>query len=155
MWENSYYSREEPEMPDAHQLWEKEKILGKTPIRSGGLGKRVINKWRKYKEPLFVDEIYVDNLDANGSIAAYYINSKTTGCLPLIFGGQLLGLLYIHCTKRHFFTESEVNALSALANQSAIALNNVKLLGKSYVELYGDKILEELDKIELPHDSPL
>jgi hypothetical protein len=155
-WGNSYYPGEEPAAgTDSRQLWEEEKVLGRTPIRPGGLGKRVIENWRNSRGPLFVDEKYVDNLDAGGSIAAYFNRSKTTGCLPLIFGGQLLGLLYIHCKKRHFFTESEVSALNALANQSAIALNNVKLLGDSYEEQYGDKLIEELLRIKSSHDSPL
>ncbi|MCJ7656033.1 MAG: GAF domain-containing protein, partial [Dehalococcoidia bacterium] len=112
-----------------------------------------INKWRVQarREPIraksyFVVSGDVDNPDSNsGSRTALQYHIKTTGCLPLIFSHHLYGLLYLHCTKHHFFTESELEALETFGVQVAIAINNAKLIGPSYGELYGNALLNSIE----------
>lgn len=169
IWENTYYHRRQPgsegtEDKEDIDLWETENDLGPIPIRHNGLGRAVIDKWRQHEEQigkesatknghLFVVSLDVDDPNSGaGSRSALHHGIKTTGCLPLIFEQQVYGLLYLHCTKRHFFTDAELHALEISSTQAAIAINNARLTGNSYEELYGNKILDFLiggDKDEL------
>lgn len=61
-------------------------------------------------------------------------------------GGQVLGVLVIAFQQRHYFTESESRALDLLANQSAIAIENVRLF---------DEVRAGRDRMQLILDSAL
>lgn len=157
-WEKTYYGRQQPqpEEKDDSALWDKENKLGHIPIRPNGLGRAIIEKWKQREEQiekksvtekghLFIVSLDVDDPNSEaGSRSALHHNIKTTGCLPLIFKHRVYGLLYLHCTERHFFTEAELHALETSSIQAAIAINNARLTGKSYEELYGKKILDLL-----------
>jgi len=156
-WDKSYHHRKQPsgENNGDLELWNIENNLGGISIRPNGLGWSIIEKWKQKEENnvkksienshLFIVSRDVDNPNSKiGSRSALYESIKTTGCLPLIFKDQVYGLLYLHCTKRHFFTEAEVHALETSSIQAAIAIKNAGSFGKSYKELYGVKILELL-----------
>lgn len=153
-WKNAYHRRQQPLLEEEKDLavWNTENILGPIPIRRKGLGRAIIEKWRKLEEKsnkgvsyLFIDAIDVDDPNSEtGSRSALQHNIKTTGCLPLVFEDQVYGLLYLHCKKRHFFTDAEVHALDTSGIQAAIAINNARLTGNSYETLYGKKILDLL-----------
>lgn len=149
MWE--FKSRQKPNDDIELKLWEEENKLGKIPIRAGGMGSAVINKWKSkmqtktYHEAKnrFVVCPYVDNLNSDcRSISAHYNGIITTGCILLTFENKVNGLLYLHCKKRHYFTEAELYALNTLGVQAAVAIHNIKSTGESYESLYGTKILE-------------
>jgi PAS domain S-box-containing protein len=61
-------------------------------------------------------------------------------------GEQVLGVLVIAFQQRHYFTESESRALDLLANQSAIAIENVRLF---------DEVRAGRDRMQLILDSAL
>lgn len=156
MWDNTYYHRQQPQQNEKEDfdLWKKENNLGPIPIRSNGLGWNVIEKWKQREDKiknglatknghLFIASLDVDNPNSGlGSRSALEYGIKTTGCIPLIFEYRVYGLLYLHCTERHFFTDAEIYALEAFSTQAAIAINNARLTGNSYEELYGKKILD-------------
>jgi len=151
-WKESYQPRKEPQDNDPEDVdrWKTENELGPIHIRSDGLGAIIINKWmqqlRKEKRPEIEDRFIVSpNVDnpnsETGSRSAFFQNIKTTGCLPLVFKNRVHGLLYVHCKRRHFFTQAEINALETFVVQAAIAINNARLYGPRYETLYGNKLL--------------
>lgn len=140
-----------------HDLWEVEEELGHIPIRENGLGRKAITRWQdEAKKPKFPQaKNYftispdVDNPDSiTGNIQALNKDIKTTGCLPLVFNQRIYGLLYLHCKKRHFFTETELEALETFGSQAAIAIENYNLVGFSYEQLYGTALLDRLANIK-------
>jgi len=152
-WRDSYQMRQEPQDTEDLKLWNREQELGPIPIRINGLGYKSVEKWRVQAErpkslqakDYFVVSGDVDNPDSDtGSRTALKHVIKTSGCLPLVFSHQVYGLLYLHCTKHHFFTEAELEALETFGVQAAIAINNAKLVGPSYEELYGGALLDSL-----------
>jgi len=151
-WKETYQQREKPKDNDLEDIdrWETENRLGPIHIRPNGLGEKIINKYmkqlRKEKQPKIEDRFIVSpNVDnpnsETGSRSAYFQEIKTTGCLPLVFKKRVHGLLYVHCKRRHFFTQAEINALETFAVQAAIAINNARLYGPRYETLYGNKLL--------------
>lgn len=47
--------------------------------------------------------------------------------IPLAVKGKVIGVLNCYTSKKHKFTKSELNVLSALANQAAVAIENAEL----------------------------
>ncbi len=154
-------------------LAEPERRLGGIEVSDDGLGRYAMDKWqdaarlattkRKSDEEDskleavsyfgFCDE--VDNLNngTHGSPSALREGIKATGCLPLAFEGKVYGLLYLHCTRRYYFTNHELSALELFGNQIAVAIKNAELLSpiKQYEEMYGSYLLDEFD--DLPFDE--
>lgn len=48
-------------------------------------------------------------------------------CVPLAVKGRVIGVLNCYTSKQHKFSKSELDLLTALANQSAIAIENAEL----------------------------
>ncbi len=48
-------------------------------------------------------------------------------CVPLAVKGKVIGVLNCYTSKKHQFTKTELNILTALANQAAIAIENAEL----------------------------
>ena len=48
-------------------------------------------------------------------------------CVPLALKSRVIGVLNCYTSKKHKFSASELNLLSALANQAAIAIENAEL----------------------------
>jgi putative methionine-R-sulfoxide reductase with GAF domain len=74
-----------------------EKILGKFPPRYGkrkGLGMEAIHNANDIEKRFVVVEDVKH--DPRGSPSAKRRGIRTTGCLPLVFNGEVVGLLYIH-----------------------------------------------------------
>jgi len=118
------------------ELWEKEIKLRKAmPRRRAGLGYNAIKKKR------FVFEEHVDWEDGKGSSNARTIRIKSTGCIPLLFKGKTVGVLYLHFAPRHYFTLKEKEALDLFASQAAVAISNVERMkaAPSYTQLFGSE----------------
>ncbi|MCM8771905.1 MAG: GAF and ANTAR domain-containing protein [Candidatus Omnitrophica bacterium] len=56
--------------------------------------------------------------------------------VPLIVKNRAIGVLNVYTTKKHNFTEEEIELISSIANQAAIVIENTELLIRT-------KILEE------------
>ena len=122
---------------------EVEKELGAFEPRPNGRGMEAIEKWRKGQDAfVVVEDVQKDRL---GSPTAKEREVKTTGCLPLVFRGTIVGLLYLHFKKRHFFTIEEKRVLEMFAAPAAIAIKNATIL-PTYVELFGNGLIRELDR---------
>ncbi len=48
-------------------------------------------------------------------------------CVPLAVRGRVIGVLNCYTSKKHKFSKHELDLLTALANQAAIAINNAEL----------------------------
>jgi GAF domain-containing protein/HAMP domain-containing protein len=71
-----------------------------------------------------------------GSDATFFDNpdlpeTRSEMALPLIFRGEIIGVLDVQSTKPGAFTEDDVNILSILADQTAIAIENARLFGET------------------------
>jgi len=71
-----------------------------------------------------------------GSDATYFDNpdlpkTRSEMALPLIFRDEIIGILDVQSTKPAAFTEDDANILSTLADQTAIAIENARLIGQT------------------------
>jgi len=60
-------------------------------------------------------------------------------CVPLAVKGKVIGVLNCYTSQPHKFTPTEINVLTSVANQAAIAIENTELMVKTKV------IQEELE----------
>ena len=78
-------------------------------------------------------------------------------CIPLAVKGRVTGVINCYTSTPHNFTETEIEILTSIANQAAIAIENAELLVKSKViqeELETRKRIERAKGI-LMHDEKL
>ena len=124
---------------------EEEKTLGKFLPRKDGRGFEAINKWKKGEDAFIV----VENVqtDPRGSPTAKGNHIESTGCLPLVFSGTIVGVLYLHFKHKHFFTIEEKRILEMFAILAAIAIKNTTLL-PTYIDKFGNDLLDELKNFE-------
>jgi signal transduction protein with GAF and PtsI domain len=54
-------------------------------------------------------------------------------CVPLAVKGKVIGVLNCYTPTPHDFTEMEVNIITSIANQAAVAIENTELMVKSRV----------------------
>lgn len=139
----------------------KELDLLNVPIRNNGLGWKAIEKElqklkekesaqkskesKKSEELVFIVRENVDDPVIDGSASAQKHGVMSTACLPLVFGNIVYGLLYIHITERHFFTELEKEVLTLFAGQAAIVSKNLKRRYKepTYDSRFSDKLIKD------------
>lgn len=114
-------------------------------LGGGGRGMEAIRKYRANKDPFVVVQDVVR--DIRGSSTARAGGVKTTGCLPLVFRESVVGVLYLHFKKMHFFTYEEKRVLTLFATTAAIAVRNAKVL-PSYRDLIGSGLLDQLQKFK-------
>jgi len=60
-------------------------------------------------------------------------------CVPMAVKGKVIGVINCYTSKPHDFTETEIEILTTIANQAAVAIENTELMVKSKV------IQEELE----------
>ena len=60
-------------------------------------------------------------------------------CVPLTVKGKVIGVINCYTSTPHDFTETQINILTSIANQAAVAIENTELMVKSKV------IQEELE----------
>ena len=66
-------------------------------------------------------------------------------CVPLTVKGKVIGVVNCYTSTSHDFTETEIEVLTSIANQAAVAIENTELMVKSRViqeELETRKIIE-------------
>ena len=71
-------------------------------------------------------------------------------CVPLSVKGKPIGVLNVYTSKIHRFTNKEIETLTSVANQAAIAIENAKLIIKTKVieeELKTRKLVEKAKAI--------
>ncbi|MDH3453630.1 MAG: sensor domain-containing diguanylate cyclase, partial [Desulfuromonadales bacterium] len=78
--------------------------------------------------------IYVKNIDEDSRNLSYHGQVVTRGSmlsLPLVVKGRLVGVLNLHKRQIDAFSASEQRLTQAVANQTAITMDNAQLLEKS------------------------
>lgn len=107
----------------------------KTPLK---IGKGISGKVAEENRPLAVKDVTKEKEYMYQDIA------KKEGlcsllCVPLSVKGRVIGVINCYTSTPHDFTEIEINVLTTIANQAAMAIENTQLMVKSKV------IQEELE----------
>ena len=107
----------------------------KTPLK---IGEGIAGKVVQTNKPMVVKDVTKEKEYKHKDIA------KREGlcsllCVPLAVKGKVIGAINCYTSKPHDFTEIEINILTSVANQSAVAIENTELLVKTRV------IQEELE----------
>lgn len=108
------------------------------------IGEGIAGKAVKQNKPITVKDVTKEKEYKHKDIA------KREGlcsllCVPLAVKGKAIGAINCYTSKPHDFTETEINILSSIANQAAVAIENTELMVKSRViqeELEARKIIE-------------
>lgn len=111
------------------------------------ISRSVINKSVEEKVSILAKDAFHDNrFSSSKSIIA--INLRSFMCAPLVNKGIVLGLIYLdNCDKPDCFDNDDLELLSALANQSAIALENSRLY-EDIQKAYHEAILALMNTVE-------
>jgi len=107
----------------------------KPPLK---IGEGIAGKVAKENRPIAVKDVIKEKKYKYKDIA------KKEGlcsllCVPLAVKGRVIGVINCYTSKPHKFTETEINILTSIANQAAVAIENTELMVKSRV------IQEELE----------
>jgi len=101
----------------------------KPPLK---IGEGIAGKVVLSKKPVAIKDITLENEYKYRDIA------KKEGlcsllCLPLNVKNNVIGVLNVYTEKPHVFTGTEIDLLTSIANQAAIAIENAELVVKSKV----------------------
>ncbi len=107
----------------------------KPPLK---LGEGIAGKVAKENKPIAIKDVTKEKEYKHKDIA------KREGlcsllCVPLAAKGRVIGTINCYTSTPHDFTETEINILTSVANQAAVAIENAELMVKSKV------IQEELE----------
>ncbi len=107
------------------------------PSQPFQLSSTIVNKSVKEEVCILANDAASDER-FSGSESVLTMNVRSVMCAPLVSKGSVLGLIYLdNREKPNCFDDNDVALLSALANQSAIAIENSRLyedIQKSYHE---------------------
>ena len=122
------------------------------------IGEGIAGKVAKENKPIAVSDI-------NGEEEyKYKYIAKKEGlhsllCIPLSVKGRVIGVINCYTSYPHEFSKMEINMLTSVANQAAVAIENTELMVKTKViqeELETRKLVErakDILKIEIRRDS--
>lgn len=71
---------------------------------------------------------------------------KSLLCVPMIVKGRAIGVINCYTQQPHEFTRTEINILTSVANQAAVAIENTELMVRNKViqeELESRKVVEK------------
>ncbi|MFH0855282.1 MAG: GAF and ANTAR domain-containing protein [Candidatus Omnitrophota bacterium] len=90
------------------------------------LGEGIAGIVAKENKPICILDVKEDSRYLNRDIAR---NEKlySLACVPLAVKGRVIGVLNCYTSKKHVFTKHELDLLTALANQTAVAIENAEL----------------------------
>ncbi|MBU1913521.1 MAG: GAF and ANTAR domain-containing protein, partial [Candidatus Omnitrophica bacterium] len=77
-------------------------------------------------------------------------------CVPLAVKGKVIGVLNCYTSEPHKFTPTEINVLTSVANQAAIAIENTELMVKTKIiqeELETRKVVERAKGILMSQEG--
>jgi signal transduction protein with GAF and PtsI domain len=124
----------------------------KPPLKVGeGIAGRVV----KENKPIAVKDVVKEKEYKHKDIA------KREGlcsllCVPLSVKGKVIGVINCYTSKPHDFIETEIDILTTIANEAAVAIENAELMAKSKVaqeELEVRKRLERAKGILMRDDG--
>ena len=108
------------------------------------LGEGIVGLVAKDNQPISVLDVKEDNRYINTEIAKKE-NLCSLLAVPLCVKGKVIGVLNSYTSVRHKFSKEEIDILTSVANQAAVAIENVNLMYKSKVieeELKSRKLIE-------------
>ncbi len=119
------------------------------------LGEGIAGKVAKDGKPITVLDVHKDERYINQDIAVKE-NLCSLLSMPLIFKSNVIGVLNCYTAKPHQFSKNEINVLRSIANQSAIVIENFRLVVESKVikeELESRKIIERAKGILMRQEN--
>ncbi|MCM8780978.1 MAG: GAF domain-containing protein [Candidatus Omnitrophica bacterium] len=90
------------------------------------LGEGIAGKVAKENKIICVSDVREDQRYINKDIAKRE-GLVSLASVPLAVKGRVIGVLNCYTSRRHIFTKHELDILTALANQAAIAIENAEL----------------------------
>lgn len=108
------------------------------------LGEGIAGKVAQSGKPITVLDVRKDKRYLNQAIAQKE-NLCSLLSMPLIFKGNVIGVLNCYTVKPHRFSPNEVRIIKSIANQAAIVIENFRLVVESQVikeELESRKTIE-------------
>lgn len=118
-----------------------EEYVGKKPLVKGeGVAWKVVLQ----NKPVVISDVTKEPEYKYKDIA---VREKLVSllCVPLAVKGKVIGVLNCYTSEPHKFTATEINVLTSVANQAAIAIENTELMVKTKViqeELETRKVVE-------------
>jgi signal transduction protein with GAF and PtsI domain len=107
----------------------------KSPLK---IGEGIAGKAAKEDKPIVIKDVRKEKEYKYHDIAVKE-GLCSLLCVPLAVKGRVIGVLNCYTSMPHDFTESEIELLTSIANQAAVAIENTDLLIKTRV------IQEELE----------
>lgn len=102
------------------------------------VGEGVVGRVARDKEPMVILNVSEDDR-YNAKRLAKKEGFVSMLSVPMIVKGKVIGVTNVYTVKPYEFTKSDIDLLSAVANQAAVAIENTELLVKTKV------IQEELE----------
>jgi len=115
----------------------------KPPLK---IGEGVVGMAVLDKKPITIMDVTAKDSGYKYRDIAAKAGLKSLLCVPMIVKGKVIGVIDCYTQKPHKFTDTEINILTAVANQAAVAIENTELLVKKKViqeELESRKIVEK------------
>lgn len=119
-----------------------EEYINKNPLKKG---EGIVWKAADTNKPIVVPDVlkepdykYKDVAEKEGLVSLL--------CVPMAVKNRVIGVLNCYTSKPHKFSKTEINVLTSVANQAAIAIENTELIVKTRViqeELETRKVVEK------------
>lgn len=100
-------------------------------------------------EPLVVTDLLAGGIDKRINTSTHQLLTeelrfRAVLMLPLVAAGQAMGLLVVAGRKPHTWTEAELRIFSSLSDQTAIAIENVRLLGEAQSRAGREQVVRQI-----------
>ncbi len=119
------------------------------------LGEGIAGRVAQYGKPITVLDVRKDGRYLNQAIAQKE-NLCSLLSVPLIFKGNVIGVLNCYTVKPHRFSQNEIRVIKSIANQAAIVIENFRLVVESQViqeELESRKVIERAKGILMRREN--
>jgi two-component system, response regulator PdtaR len=113
------------------------------------LGEGIAGIVAKENKPIIVADLLKEPRYLNQGIAKKE-GLVSLASVPLAVKGRVIGVLNCYTSQKHEFTRAELNILTALANQAALAIENAELALRAHSAeeaLYTRKVVERAKEI--------
>lgn len=90
------------------------------------LGQGIAGVVASENKAMYIDDVRTDSHYLNRDIAKAE-NLVSLACVPLSVKSRVIGVLNCYTSKKHKFSKQEIDVLTALANQAAVAIENAEL----------------------------
>jgi signal transduction protein with GAF and PtsI domain len=102
------------------------------------VGEGIVGLVAKEKEPVIIPDVIEDERYKQKTLAQKegFVSMLS---VPMLVKDKVIGVINVYTAEKHDFTKSDINLLSGVANQAAVAIENTELMVKTKV------IQEELE----------